>query len=180
VYQVSFLATSTDEPTRPFYTIDANTGIVLDQWEGINHDSATGHGGNAKTGQYEYGTDYGTLDVAVSGNNCTMDDANVTTIDMQQRTRATKPFVFTCPRNTYKVTNEAFSPLNDAHFFGGAVFNMYKRRIALHEQPAFGRQLDRQRGQLHQHAGCALFQRRLQQGVLPVGDQGRLEHPQGV
>jgi pseudolysin/vibriolysin len=131
VYLVSFMATNTAEPSRPFYMLDANTGVVLDHWEGINHANATGPGGNAKTGQYEYGTNYGYLDVAISGATCTMDNANVSTIDMKQRTTGSTPFSFTCPRNTYKLTNGAFSPLNDAHYFGGVVFGMYQNWLGI-------------------------------------------------
>ncbi|MEM8594685.1 MAG: M4 family metallopeptidase, partial [Pseudomonadota bacterium] len=32
---------------------------------------------------------------------------------------------YTCPRNTHKLINGGFSPLNDAHYFGNVVFNMY-------------------------------------------------------
>jgi vibriolysin len=37
--------------------VDANSGKVLKQWEGLTHALVgTGPGGNAKTGQYEYGS----------------------------------------------------------------------------------------------------------------------------
>ena len=34
---MSFAGTNTVEPTRPFYMLDANTGAVIDQWNGIHH-----------------------------------------------------------------------------------------------------------------------------------------------
>lgn len=37
-----------DEPSRPFYFIDAHTGAVLEHWDGIAHQEATGPGGNEK------------------------------------------------------------------------------------------------------------------------------------
>ncbi|MGO4779383.1 PepSY domain-containing protein, partial [Lysobacter sp. 2RAB21] len=41
------------EPTRPFVIVDANSGKVLKQWEGLTHALiGTGPGGNTKTGQY--------------------------------------------------------------------------------------------------------------------------------
>ena len=127
IYVVSFFASNADQPTRPFYMLDANTGAVLDQWNGIHHALVgTGPGGNAKTGQYEYGTNFGKLDVVQSGTTCTLDSTNVMTIDMKERSTGSKAFSFTCPRNTYKLTNGAYSPLNDAHFFGSVVFNMYQ------------------------------------------------------
>lgn len=123
MYLISFLATDSAQPSRPFYMIDATTGVILNNWEGINHKDATGPGGNIKTGKYEYGTDYGALQVT---DDCKMDGPNVTTIDLQNGTDGSNPFQFTCARNTYKEVNGAYSPLNDAHFFGNVVFNMYK------------------------------------------------------
>lgn len=67
-----------DAPSRPFTMVDAHSGEVLQRWEGLNHaDIGTGPGGNIKTGQYEYGTTYGNLDVEVNGDTCTMNNANV-------------------------------------------------------------------------------------------------------
>jgi pseudolysin/vibriolysin len=115
-------------PTRPQVIVDANSGKVLRRWEGLTTDQVgTGPGGNNKTGQYEYGTDYGFNDVAVSGANCTMNNANVRSIDLDGPggNANNTPFVYPCFRNTYKAINGGFSPINDAHFFGGVVFNMY-------------------------------------------------------
>ena len=132
IYLVSFNATNTPEPTRPTYLLDADTGAVIQKWEGITHATiGTGPGGNTKTGQYEYGTNFGFMDVTQTGTTCTLDNANVSTIDMKQRTRAGAPYSYTCPRNTYKLTNGAFSPLNDAHYFGGVVFNMYQSYLGI-------------------------------------------------
>ncbi|MBI3285381.1 MAG: peptidase M4 family protein [Burkholderiales bacterium] len=127
MYLVSFNATNTAQPSRPFYMIDANTGVVLDHWEGINHAAiGTGPGGNLKTGQYEFGTKYGYLDVTQSGTTCSLNNTNVATYDMNSGTRTPKaPFSFTCPRNTYKTINGGYAPMNDAHYFGGIVFGMY-------------------------------------------------------
>jgi len=124
VYLVSFLDSSdAQHPSRPHFLIDANSGAVLDRWEGLNHKDATGPGGNAKTGKYEYGTTYGPLVVTTD---CQMNSGNVITVDLKGGTSGTTPFKFTCSRNEYKLTNGAFSPLNDAHYFGNVVFNMYQ------------------------------------------------------
>ena len=61
-YAVSFFADTVGAgaPTRPMVLVDANSGRVLKQWENLQHALVgTGPGGNAKTGQYEYGTNYG-------------------------------------------------------------------------------------------------------------------------
>lgn len=127
VYVVSFNATETAEPRRPFYMLDANTGAVIDHWEGINHATiGTGPGGNLKTKQYEYGTTYGFMDVKQVGTTCSLDNLNVATYDMGQGTRVPKaPFSYTCPRNTNRLVNGGYAPMNDAHYFGGIVFSMY-------------------------------------------------------
>jgi Zn-dependent metalloprotease len=127
-YEISFFVESDQgTPSRPFYIVDAHNGTVLKQWEALtNADVGTGPGGNAKIGQYEYGTDYGYLDVAVSGSTCTMNNANVVTVDLNHRTNGTTPFSYPCYRNTHEAINGAYSPLNDAHYFGGVVYDMYQ------------------------------------------------------
>jgi len=123
-YLVSFLREDTKTPSRPHFMIDATTGAVLERWEGLAHRDATGPGGNTKTGRYEYGTNYPALQVTDS---CQMSDGNVITVNLNGSTGASNtPFQFTCPRNEYKQINGAYSPLNDAHFFGGVIFNMYR------------------------------------------------------
>ncbi|WP_242007589.1 M4 family metallopeptidase [Luteimonas cucumeris] len=132
-YVVSFFADVPrgGAPTRPFVIVDAQNGSILRQWEGLTTaEVGTGPGGNEKTGQYEYGTDFGFLDVLQDGANCTMDNAEVRTIDLNHDDTYPIPtgqdaFQYTCPRNTYKAINGAFSPANDAHYFGGVVFDMF-------------------------------------------------------
>jgi pseudolysin/vibriolysin len=128
-YLISFVDSAAKTPSRPFYMIDANTGAVLDKWEGINHVDGTGPGGNTKTAQYEYqvGGKYGPLSVLQSGTTCTLDSTNVVTVNMNGSTSGTPAaHSFTCPRNTVKAINGGFAPMNDAHAFGAVVFNMYQ------------------------------------------------------
>ncbi len=127
--------------TRTFVILDATSGKVLKQWEGLTTALiGTGPGGNQKTGQYEYGTTYGYMDVAQSGTTCTMNNANVKTVNLNHATTntSTTAFSYTCPRNTVKTVNGAYSPLNDAHYFGGVVFNMYN---SYHGKPPLTSQL---------------------------------------
>ncbi len=114
-------------PTRPHLIIDANNGRVLKQWDGLNSAEATGPGGNERIGQYEYGTDYGKLQVTQSGTTCGMETPNVKSINLAGATSSSgkSTFTFTCSRNTFKAINGAYSPINDAHFFGNVVYNMY-------------------------------------------------------
>lgn len=124
VYFVSFVhGHAFGKPSRPSLLIDANSGAVLRRWEGLTHREASGPGGNAKTGRYEYGSTYGPLQVS---EDCRMDSGNVVTVNLNGGTAGATPFQFSCPRNEYKPVNGAFAPLNDAHFFGNVVFNMYR------------------------------------------------------
>lgn len=118
-------------PSRPHALIDARTGEVLKAWDALSHADATGPGGNQKTGQYEYGTNYGYLNVTQSGSTCTMNNTNVKTVNLNGGTSGSTAFSFTCPRNTVKTINGAYSPLNDAHYFGGVIFNMYNQWIGV-------------------------------------------------
>lgn len=131
VYLVDFFVAGND-PTRPFYIIDADTGEILKQWDGINHASAvgTGPGGNEKTGQYTYGTDYDGLPIDKVGSTCTLENDKVKTVDLDNGTSGSTAFSYPCTDtgnyNDKKYVNGAYSPLNDAHYFGNVVFDMYK------------------------------------------------------
>ncbi|MBK8284234.1 MAG: M4 family metallopeptidase [Ahniella sp.] len=115
------------DPTRMFTILDANTGKVLKQWDGLAHALVgTGPGGNQKTGQYEYGTNFGFMDVTQSGTSCSMNNTNVRTVNLNGGTSGTTAHSYTCPRNTVKAINGAFAPMNDAHYFGGVIYSMYQ------------------------------------------------------
>jgi len=125
VYEVSFFQHA-DKPSRPYYIIDAHSGEVLVSYDNLQTADATGPGGNEKTGEYRYGTDFRALNVMQSGDTCVMDNEQVKTVNLNHATEGVDAFGFTCPENTVKAINGAFSPLNDAHYFGGVIFDMYK------------------------------------------------------
>jgi len=122
-----FIDNEKGEVAKPIYIVDAYSGLVFEHWESLNssHTHATGPGGNTKVGQYEYGTDFDSLDVTEDGDTCHMENDNVKTVDLNHSTSGDTAFSFDCSRNTHKEINGAYSPLNDAHFFGNAVFNMF-------------------------------------------------------
>lgn len=135
-YAISFFADAPDggHPTRPTFIVDAHSGQILFEYEGLTHvEVGTGPGGNEKTGRYTYGPDsdgpdpdeFGPLDVEVAGSTCTMNNADVTTVDLNHGTSGSNAFSFLCNQNTHKAINGAYSPLNDAHYFGDVVFDMY-------------------------------------------------------
>ncbi len=113
-------------PARPTAIIDADTGAVIKEWDGLTTADGFGPGGNQKTGQYNYGTDYPALIVSQSGSTCTMSNADVKTYDMKHATSGSGTLVsFTCPTHTGDGINGAYSPINDAHHFGQVVHDMY-------------------------------------------------------
>jgi vibriolysin len=131
-YVVSYFADTRKggAPTRPTVIVDADTGGILQQFDNLQHALVgTGPGGNLKTGQYEYGTNFGFMDVTQSGTTCTMNNASVKTVNLNGGTSGTTAFAYTCPRNTVKTINGAYSPLNDAHYFGSVIYNMYNAYI---------------------------------------------------
>lgn len=94
--------------------------------------SGTGPGGNEKTSKYDYGLglDFDPFKVLSvdSGSKCLMHNETVKTINLDQS--ASNAFDYSdngnC-LNEVKQINGAYSPLNDAHNFGGIVFDMYKK-----------------------------------------------------
>ncbi|MEH6460006.1 M4 family metallopeptidase [Chitinimonas sp. JJ19] len=119
-----------DEPTSPTFMLDANTGAVLMSWDSLAHRDAHGPGGNEKVGKYMYGKDYKALDIT---QDCRFDSENVTTIDLKNGTASiTAPYqMASCPAtgtpvNDYRTINGAYSPVNDGHYFGNVIFNMYR------------------------------------------------------
>ena len=125
VYRVSYFVNGA-QPTRPTAIIDANTGEVIKSWEGLTDASANGPGGNAKTGKYIYGTDYAALNVTQSGSTCTLVNTNVKTYNLNHATSGGSVVSFTCPTSDTDAINGAYSPVNDAHHFGGVVHDMYQ------------------------------------------------------
>ncbi len=113
-------------PKNPVFFIDALTGQVLHQFNGLMTERvATGPGGNVKIGYYYYGIDYPKLNVSVSGGTCIMDNGHVRTVNLHNGTSNTIAWSFPCYNSPEHYTNGAYSPLNDAHSFGEVVYDMY-------------------------------------------------------
>lgn len=121
------------EPSRPVFVMDAQTGETIYAYENLQHAAATGPGGNNKTGQYAYGNGgaFAAMDVAFSNGNSTMTNANVKTVNLNHSTSGSSAYSFSGTENTHKAINGAFAPLNDAHFFGGVIFNMFQDWIGV-------------------------------------------------
>ncbi len=126
VYLTSYVVDS-PKPSRPMAIVDANTGQVVKQWEGLTNANATGPGGNAKTGMYHYGTEYPYLNVTQSGSTCTFQNTYVKTYNMNHATSGSGTlWSFTYSNSDEADVNGAYAPINDAHHFGGVVHDMYQ------------------------------------------------------
>jgi Zn-dependent metalloprotease len=113
-------------PSRPVFFIDAKSGKILHSFDSLTYAyDGTGPGGNLKIGYYYYGTDYPKFGVAVAGSVCTMNYADCKTVDLNHGTSGTTPFSYTCYENTHENINGGYCPMNDAQYFGQAVYNMY-------------------------------------------------------
>ena len=124
VYRTSYVVVG-QHPSRPTAIIDARTGEVIKSWEGLTDATANGPGGNQKTGQYYYGTDYAALQVTQSGSTCYLQNNDVKTYNLNHHTSGGTLVSFTCPTSNTDAINGAYSPVNDAHHFGGVVHDMY-------------------------------------------------------
>jgi vibriolysin len=136
-YVVSFFAdTDCGNPSRPIFFIDAKNGKIIDSFDSLAYAfDGTGPGGNLKVGYYYYGTDYPKFGVAINGSTCTMNYADCKTVDLNHGTSGTTPFSYTCYNNTHESINGAWCPLNDAQYFGQAVFDMYQAWYGLPALP---------------------------------------------
>nr|WP_314862402.1 M4 family metallopeptidase [uncultured Undibacterium sp.] len=173
VYLTSYVTIAANgAPSRPHAIIDANTGAVLEQWEGLTHLDAGGPGGNLRIGRYTYGaagsgSTYGPLNVSST---CQMTSPNVDTFNMNGATSGSGTlYKFTCPTNTFKEINGAYSPLNDGHFFGNVVFNMYQDWLGL--RPIAGKL------QMRIHYGTNYENAFWDGTAMSYGDGGSTFHP---
>lgn len=132
VYRTSYVVTSPNGVARPTAIIDANTGAVIKQWNGLTTDqliNAGGPGGNTKTGIYYYNQNGNPPLIATkSGGTCYLYNSAVRTYDMNHATSGSGTLVsFTCPTHSGDSINGAYSPENDAQHFGQVIHDMYQQ-----------------------------------------------------
>lgn len=132
VYQVSFKSTERNgKPAWPFLVVDAQSGALLQQWNNIKNFADQGPGGNEKVKEYWYGKEgLPALEVAQNGTVCTMESAKVKLVDLQfawdWSDLLATPFQYSCNNNREDLVNGAFSPANDAYYFGHTIVDMYQ------------------------------------------------------
>nr|WP_104398785.1 M4 family metallopeptidase [Vibrio penaeicida] len=127
VKHVTFIATPYGHVANPirFNAFVNKQGKVIEAWNSMTHAQASGPGGNLKTGRYNYGTEYNHLEVTQNGTECLLENDRVRTLNMNHSKYGGSVHSFTCSTNNDKEINGAYSPLNDAHYFGGVVFDLY-------------------------------------------------------
>jgi len=132
IYEVSYLALPDRGAKRPFYLIDAMTGEILDNWQGLDtaEHLMSGPGGNKKTGKYMYGSKYGKMKTTTNdgGKTCILQNANVKVYHMNfKSSQPSRPHSVSCATGATDAVNEGYSPAHDALYFGNVVFDMYKQ-----------------------------------------------------
>ena len=139
-YYTTLYAVLPDSPrgfqhTKPVYIIDATTGERLESYDNLQRAYlGVGPGGNAQTGRYTWGANnLPKLDVTTTGPDCHLSSKGITTTNMGNgiAIAVARPWHFPCYRNTFKTTNGAFSPLNDAHGFAQVTVEMFKDWYAI-------------------------------------------------
>lgn len=123
VYRVSYFI-KFPKPSKPNFFIDAINGQIIERWDGLTTVKiATGPGGNSRIGKYHYGVERERLDVSVDNNTCSMENNMVRADD----TTLNNTHQFSCPENLYKEVNGAYSPINDAYYYGGKFHEMFNK-----------------------------------------------------
>ncbi|MBU4151670.1 MAG: PKD domain-containing protein [Proteobacteria bacterium] len=127
-YLISFVADTEmgGHPSRPVILLNAATGEIISEFDGLTHANGTGPGGNEKIGLYHYGQEFPPLEVFAVGGQCTMNIAKVKTVNLNHNSSGSTAYTYACYENTFKTINGAYSPINDAHFMATTVHDMYK------------------------------------------------------
>lgn len=132
VFLVSFKTLDEQgKPQWPFFIIDAQDGRIVAQWDNVKNHADSGPGGNEKTHEYWYGQDgLPALEVRQEGSQCTMDNGVVRLIHLESKwdwnRLLTTAFSYPCGSNQEEYINGAYSPVNDAYYFGQVIVDMYK------------------------------------------------------
>jgi Zn-dependent metalloprotease len=173
---VQFVDRTSDLPTHPHFILAENGIDVIRQWDGLQTRSkpqaaalASGPGGNDKIGRIRYDKQLVITDVG-SGK-CALENEQVVTVNLNNKKFGSKkPHQFKCYEQTDKEVNGAPSPMNDAHYYGSQVFEMYKQYYGtspLKKTPLV----------LRVHYGTDYDNAFFKSGVMTFGDGGKRFYP---
>ncbi|XP_060559189.1 elastase-like [Ruditapes philippinarum] len=114
---------------RPHYIIDAKTGDILKNWQGLNNYPCcerkyNATGGNEKSGKITYGNMPYCMTPTIANGTCFLENKYVKVVDMDQSSYETAHFV--CSEGYNDEINGAYSPAADAFFYGTVVGKMFE------------------------------------------------------
>ena len=147
VYHLSYKIEVPHRISRPTFIIDAKTGKIVKQWEGLSlaswkkkkrsHVTETplyklveGVGGNNKSGKHLYGLDLPELRVTELPNGlCSLQNQYALVYNCNSSYNCYTPNMttheFDCQKGFNDSVNDGYSPLNDAFFYVGITYEMY-------------------------------------------------------
>ncbi len=138
VYQLSFNKSlqNSMRPSQPVLIIDANTGELIKHWNNLKYYDSVGPGGNLKSEKYWYGLNgLPSLNVKKNDQICTMENNKVKLVNLIYQWDWYDSFMtahsYYCLNGNEDQINGAFSPINDAYYFGGLVVDMYRNWYSL-------------------------------------------------
>ena len=167
VYHLSYKIEVPHRISRPTFIIDANTGEIVKQWEGLSlaswkkkkkkkkkkkrsHVTETplyklveGVGGNKKTGKL-YGLDLPELRVTELPNGlCSLENQYALVYSCNSSYDFYTPNMttheFDCQKGFNDSVNDGYSPLNDAFFYVGITYEMYAEWYGASDPLHYGR-----------------------------------------
>ena len=132
VYVISFKTISSDnKPKWPVLILRAQNGELMTQWNNIKTFEDSGPGGNEKGQEYWYGKDgLPALEVIKNNDTCVMDSKKVRLVNVNRAwdwfNNIVHAYQYPCGNNNEDKINGAFSPINDAYYFGHTIVDMYQ------------------------------------------------------
>lgn len=130
---VDFLIDNAHITKRPFYVIDAHTGKVVENWNGLATFNCPGdryksYGGNVQKGKIKYGVEPYCLNMRIENEICHLENRYVRIVDMNftKDSSLHRTAFFPCKNGYDDEVNKAYSPAVDAFFYGTIVGKMFE------------------------------------------------------
>lgn len=145
-FHVDVDLTASGTPSKPQMIVGSD-GQILVEYDNIQTSPmllGEGPGGNQGIGRHEYGANKANdrLKVTKVGDTCLLKTDDVITVHLNFSSyyESNKPYAFKCPKQTEDARNGGYSPLNDAHYYGHVVVDMFQtwyRKDPLDKKPIF-------------------------------------------
>ncbi|XP_014783435.1 elastase [Octopus bimaculoides] len=137
VYRIQYYAVSDGKNYRFCMIIDANNETLVKKWNTLettrNKYKMKGIGGNKLIGKLRYGEVLPYLEVTREGDDCYFGNDIVTVVNLNGEeflpNEAGNVYNVKCNTGVKDEVNGAYSPINDAVFYGNIVYNMYREWV---------------------------------------------------